>query len=251
MDSQETVDYGGLSSSDESVDQEAQGGQIAARMLVPWSVSVGPHSTKRLTAAPQHPLQPPAKRLTACLHLGPPPVEVAATWLGQLPFAELHKAMSVCREWRQLACEDVRFHTLSLGCGSEQAVQPDMSLTEAQAKRVSDGVVRRCLAAAGPRLRSLKLVGLPEITAAALAPLRALERLEHVGVTYCRQVNAGALCAHLPGSVRSARLLGSDVSRGGLDALLARRLDLDLFPCKVSGGRHSSRPAGSPQQAAT
>ena len=34
MDSQETVDYGGLSSSDESVDQEAQGGQIAARMLV-------------------------------------------------------------------------------------------------------------------------------------------------------------------------------------------------------------------------
>lgn len=88
-----------------------------------------------------------------------------------------------------------------------------------QAARFTDVALRLCLSAAGARLASLTLHQLPEITASGLAPLRLLPTLKAVSVTGCAKVDAHQLCAHLPASVRTVRLLGCSVGRAGLDPI--------------------------------
>jgi hypothetical protein len=88
-----------------------------------------------------------------------------------------------------------------------------------QAARFTDVALRLCLSAAGARLASLTLHQLPEITSGGLAPLRLLPTLEAVSVTGCAKVDAHQLCAHLPASVRTVRLLGCSVGRAGLDPI--------------------------------
>ena len=162
-----------------------------------------------------------------------PPLEAAPAWLEQLTVGDLHTAMAVCTEWQRLARQDVRFHRLCLRAGDAASFPRHFELTAAQAARLTDAALSRCLTLADGRLTRLTLDSLPTITHAALKPLRSLPRLEHVSITNCRNVS-DAVCELLPPSVRSAELLGSGVSRDGLHALLERRpgLQLDLRACK-------------------
>ena len=172
------------------------------------------------------------QKISRVIRMIPPPTETAMNWLGQLSLGQLHKSMSVCKDWRQMAREDVRFHMLSLRAAESSTDLTDHDLSFEQASRVTDDVLARCLACAGPRLKSLTLNSLQCITHAPLSALSSLPKLELVDLTRCHGVT-GEVCSYIPASVRSVRLQGCRIDRASLDQLLNRPIKLDVFPCKT------------------
>ena len=152
------------------------------------------------------------------------------SWLSFTDMVTRCRSMAVCQTWRARA--------------SDRELWTSFELRGGGALAIDDRSLDRLIALAGGCMVSLRLDGLPSITADGLKRLRHNTLLRHVSVTNCigewdacqREWTPGVIGRHivdcLPPSVRVLHLAGCNVHAvGDLPWLTARSWEIDVHEC--------------------